>query len=224
MSHNTILYSHSPAFYIKSTENPILLNTSKKLLDTADDAYVMECIEKTIDQMKKHFDGYIFYDIYELLKVIDVTQNEIKYEEDPQILDLVVGRMNNVCRIHIKNMFDKETIYIGSNMETFKMVLSTIENERKLLNIDYLVKCGCLYSGPIQLHDFETIEIFGRKNVCILTYFWSSPMYEKRDEHTYLEIKILNEEIKQLKNKLNVYSSQTNKSHRYGLPPRHPKC
>jgi hypothetical protein len=220
MSYNTILYSHSPAFYIKNTADPILLNISKQLLDVADDEYIMECIEKTIDKMKDHFDGHIFYDINELLKVIDITKNET---DEHQILNLVVGRMNNVCRIHIKNMFDKETIYIGSNRETFKMVLSTIENQRKILGIDYLVKSGCLYSGPIQLHDFETIEIFGRKDACVLTYFWSSPMYQKKDEYAHLEIKRLNEEIKQLKHKLNMSSFQTNKSRPLGLPPRHPK-
>ena len=67
MSYNTILYSHSPAFYIKNTADAILLNISKQLLDVADNEYIMECIEKTIDKMKDDFDGYIFYDIIAIL-------------------------------------------------------------------------------------------------------------------------------------------------------------
>jgi hypothetical protein len=223
MSYNTIVYSHSLAFYITNTIDAILLNMSKQLLDDADDDYIIECIDKTIDVMKNNFDGYIFYNANELLKIINITKIENEHQKDErQILNLIVGHENNICRIHIKNMFDKETLYIGSDLETFRMVLSTIENQRKILKIDYLVKSGSLYSGPIQLNDFETIGIFGKKDVCVLTYFWKSLMYQKKDEDVYLEIKRLNEEIKQLKHKLNTYVSQTNKVRVSGLPPRHP--
>ena len=188
--------------------------------------------------MKLSFSGNIFYNIDELMKIIEVSNDTYNKCDDKTMSRLlpefksmrlnIIGD-NMIYRLHITNMLEDEIIYLGTNLETFRDILCTVELKKMDIDHKYNELFGTFYTGLKKIFYFEQLNELGYSGKYDIFFCKDD---ESCVKHSVVNAKSVSEdkskeemrnEIRDLRLEVEILKDQMKRIIlRLEKPPRHP--